>query len=605
LKEENMMSRKTTGWALSVLAVLSLIITACGGATPTPVTIVQTAAPVVQTSVVVQTGAPVVQTSVVQVTAPAPSGPKTLMFNLGFGDIPTIDPALATDTSSNQVVELVTVGLTRQNEETAELLPGMAESWEFSEDGSTITFNLIDNVPWVRYNPGTDEVEVVKDADGNDRMVTANDFAYGILRTLNPETGSEYAYVLATVIAGAADYNGGTITDTASVGVNVVDDHTLEITLVEDAAGAAYIPNIMGMWIAHAMPQWIIEERGDRWTETGFQQSYGPYTLKSWNHDSDLTLIKNPHWPGIESSPQAKIEEVVFTMLDESPAFAAYETGELHVTGVPLTEIDRVKADATLSKELKIAPILCTYYYGFNVEKAPFDDARVRRAFSMAVDRQTLIDNVTKGGQEPAQWFARPGLTAAPTMETHPDLGIQYDPEGAKALLDEVYPDRSQMPPVTLSMNQVEGHVKIGEAIAAMWNEVLGVEVTLQTQEWQVYLQTLTDDPPQIWRLGWCQDYPDANNFLKEVFRSDSSQNNTRWGNEEYDRIVDEAATLDDEEERRELYAQAEEILVDTDAAIIPIYWYTTVVVTKPEVQRTFSVLGGLQHIEKWDITGG
>jgi oligopeptide transport system substrate-binding protein len=599
------MSRKTTIWALSFFTVLSLVLTACGGATPTPVTIIQTAPPAppsVQTSVVVQTAPPMVQTSVVEVTAAPPAGPKTIRLNMGFGDIPTIDPALATDTSSVQIVELVTVGLTRQDEETAGLNPGMAESWDVSDDGTVYTFHILQGVPWVKYNASTNSVDVVKDADGNDRMVTANDFAYGILRTLNPETGSEYAYVFTTVIAGAAEYNAGDSTDPATVGVKAVDDATLEVTVVEDAAGASYIANILGMWIGHAQPQWLIEERADRWVETGFQQSYGPYTLKSWNHDSDLTLVKNPHWPGIASSPQAKIEQIVYTMLDESPAFAAYETGDLEVTNVPLSEIDRVKADATLSKEYNVAPVLCTYYYGYNVTKAPFDDARVRLAFSMAVDRQTLIDTVTKGGQEPAQWFSRPGLTAAPTMETNPDLGVKYDPEGAKALLDEVYPDRSLMPPITLSMNQVEGHIKIGEAIANMWKETLGVEVQLATQEWQVFLQTLTNDPPQIWRLGWCQDYPDANNFLKEVFRSDSSQNNTRWANDEYDALVDEAAKETDEAKRRDLYAQAEEILVKTDAAIIPIYWYTSGSVTKPYVDRTYSVLGGLQHIEKWDI---
>ena len=593
------MSRKTTVWALSVLTLLSLVVTACGGPAPTPQVVVQTAPPQVQTAVV--TAPPAVQTVVV--TAAPPAGPKTLRLNMGFGDIPTIDPALSTDTSSVQIVEETTVGLTRQNEETASLEPGMAESWEFSPDGKKITFKVRQGVPWVRYNPLTKQVEKVVDEEGKDRIVTAGDFEYGILRTLNPDTASDYAYVLATIIEGAADFNSGTITDTAQVGVKALDDWTLEVTLVDDAAGAAFVPNILGMWVAHAQPRWLIEERGDRWTETGFFQGYGPYTLKAWNHDADITLIKNPFWPGIPSVPQAKIEEITWTMLDESPAFAAYEAGELDVSGVPLTEIDRVKADPTLSKELKIGPVLCTYYYGFNTTKPPFDNPKVRLAFSLAVDRQSLIDNVTKGGQEPAQWFARPGLTAAPTMETHPNLGVKYDPEQAKKLLDEVYPDRAQMPPITLMMNQVEGHIKIGEAIAKMWEEVLGVKVTIQTQEWRVYLKTLTEDPPQIWRLGWCQDYPDANNFDKEVFRSDSQQNHTKWANPEFDRLVDEAAKEKDEAKRRELYAQAEDILVRQDAAIIPIYWYTRVTVTKPYVQRTFSILGGLEHIEKWDIT--
>lgn len=599
--------RKTVMLALSALTLASLVLTACGGPAPTPQTVVVTAPP--QTVVVTAPPQKVEATKIVEVTAVPPAGPKTLRINLGPGDVPTIDPSLSTDTSSVQIVDETSVGLTRQNEETAALEPGMADKWEFSADGKTITFHLISGVPWVKYNPSTKQVEKVKDDKGNDRMVTAGDFAYGILRTLDPKTASDYAYVLTTIIEGAADFNSGTITDTAKVGVKAIDDSTLQVTLTADAAGAAYVPNILGMWVAHAEPQWLIADKGDRWTETGFFQGYGPYTLKNWNHDSDLTLIKNPFWPGTKSVPQAKIDEVFFTMLDESPAFANYETGQLDVAGVPLSEIDRVKADPTLSKELKIAPVLCTYYYGFNTKKPPFDNPKVRLAFSEAVDRQSLIDNVTKGGQEPAQWFARPGLTAAPTMKDHPDLGVKYNPDDAKKLLDEVYPDRSKIPPITLMVNQVEGHVKIAEAIKAMWKNVLGVDVTIQQQEWKVFLKTIRDpvNTPQIWRLGWCQDYPDANNFDREVFAKGGSANpkeggGVNWDNPTFEKLVADAAKETDPAKRVEMYAQAEDILVKQDAVIIPIYWYTRVTVTKPYVERTFSVLGGLEHFEKWDI---
>jgi len=292
--------------ALSTLTLASLVLTACGGPAPTPQTVVVTAPP--QTVVVTAPPQKVEATKIVEVTAVPPAGPKTVRVNLGPGDVPTIDPSLSTDTSSVQIVDETSVGLTRQNEETAALEPGMADKWEFSADGKTLTFHLISGVPWVKYNPSTKQVEKVKDDKGNDRMVTAGDFAYGILRTLDPKTASDYAYVLTTIIEGAADFNSGTITDTAKVGVKAIDDSTLEVTLTADAAGAAYAPNILCMWVAHAEPQWLIAERGDRWTETGFFQGYGPYTLKSWNHDSDLTLIKNPFWPGTKSVPQAKIE---------------------------------------------------------------------------------------------------------------------------------------------------------------------------------------------------------------------------------------------------------------------------------------------------------
>ncbi len=598
-------------FVFSTLLVVSLVLAACQPQVQT----------VIQTQTVVETVIVEGKPEVVVVTPtpePKPAGPKVLRLNMGPGDIPTIDPALSTDTSSVQIVEETTVGLTRQNEETTDLEPGMALSWEVvnNEDGTqTVTFKLRDDVYWVKYD-GTEVVQVT-DCDGNPRKVTAQDFEYGILRTLAPATASDYAYVLAFAIKGAEAYNSGENEDPESVAVQALDETTLEITFVDQAV---YNLNIAGMWVAHAQPKWLIEgddcteARGDRWTETGFFQGYGPYTLKEWVHDSYITIVKNPFWPGSDSVPQAKIDEVTWTMLDEAPAFAEYEAGNLDVAGVPLADIDRVKADPTLSAELKIAPVLCTYYYGFNTQ-APFvNDVRVRRALSMAVDRESLIANVTKGEQEPAQWFSRPGLAGAPTIDEYPDLGVKYDPEKAKAELQS-YLDENGLTvdqlDITLMFNTSSGHQKIAEAIQQMWKEVLGVEVKLVNQEWKVYLETIKGaDTPQIWRLGWCQDYPDANNFIREVFypggsanpNTDGSVGGVSWSNEKFNELVLQAAKETDPKKRVELYAQAEQILVYEDAVIIPIYWYTRVTVTKPYVQRTFSVLGGLEHIEKWDI---
>ncbi|GAB4478349.1 MAG: ABC transporter substrate-binding protein [Anaerolineales bacterium] len=596
---------------LAVLMVLSLALAACQPQAPQVQEVIKTVIVEVEGTpqVVVVTPEPVQE----------PAGPKTLRLNMGPGDIPTLDPALSTDTSSVQIVEETTVGLTRQNEETTDLEPGMATSWEVvnNEDGTqTVTFKLRDDVYWVRYDGN--EVVQVTDCEGNPRKVTAMDFEYGILRTLAPATASDYAYVLAFAIKGAAEYNAGENEDPESVAVQALDETTLEITFVDQAV---YNLNIAGMWVAHAQPKWLIEgddcteARGDRWTETGFFQGYGPYTLKEWVHDSYITLVKNPFWVGTDSVPEAKIEEITWTMLDEAPAFAEYEAGNLDVAGVPLADIDRVKADPTLSAELKIAPVLCTYYYGFNTKAPVVDDVRVRRALSMAIDRQSLIDNVLKGEQEPAQWFSRPGLAGAPTIETHPDLGVKYDPEKAKAELQSYLDEKgltADQLDLTLMFNTSSGHQKIAEAIQQMWKDVLGVEVKLVNQEWKVYLETIKGaDTPQIWRLGWCQDYPDANNFIREVFypggssnpNTDGSVGGVSWNNDTFNQLVLDAAKETDPEKRVEMYAQAEQILVYEDAVMAPIYWYTRVSVTKPYVQRTFSVLGGLEHIEKWDIT--
>ncbi len=550
---------------------------------------------------------------IVVTATPAPVGrPNILRVNLGPGDVPTLDPALATDTSSVQVIDMLTVGLTRLDEVTLELKPGMAEKWDVSEDGLTYTFYIRQGIPWVRWNG--QEVEQVVDEEGNVRYVTAHDFEYGIKRTCNPDTASDYAYVLGFAVKGCNELlnaeNWGDLSGEEKqalidgVAAKALDDYTIQVTFTTPAV---YNLNIIGMWVAHAQPKWLIEERGDRWTETGFNQSYGPYVLKEWVHDSYITIVKNPFWPGIESSPQASIEEIKFTMLDASPAFAEYEAGNLDVAGVPLADMDRVKADPVLSKELVIGPRACTYYYGFNTSKPPTDNVHLRRALSLAIDRQGLIDNVLKGGQEPAQWFCRPGMAGCPTPDKYPDLGVKYDPEKAKAELkaymDEMgFTDVSQIPEIILMFNTSEAHRRIAEAIAQMWKEVLGIQVTVTNQEWKVYLKTLQEDSPNVWRLGWCMDYPDANNWTREVFAIGGHEENaTQWRNEEFTKLLEQAALEKDYAKRQDMYAQAEQILVWEDAAIAPIYWYTLVTCTKPYVNRTFSQHGH-EMFEKWSI---
>jgi oligopeptide transport system substrate-binding protein len=547
-----------------------------------------------------------------------PAGPKVVTLGFGApGDVSTMDPNLATDTSSTTFVNATTIGLTYLNEADATLHPGMASSWDISEDGKTYTFHLIEGIPWVRWN-GEEVVEVTDCQETPAvRTVTAGDFEYSIKRALNPETASDYAYVLAFAIAGGSEYNGGEGT-ADDVAVHAVDDATLEVTFLDDAA---YNANIIGLWTAHAVPQWIIEgddctdARGDRWSEPGFHQSYGPFALKEWIHDSSVTIIRNPFWPGTADIPVPKLDEVVHLLtLEASGELAEYEAGNLDVAAVPLSDIERVKADPVLSQEFRIAPVLCTYFYGFNTQAEFTDDVRVRRALSMALDRQSLVDNVTRGGQEPAQWFARPGLVAAPTMADHPDLGIAYDAEAAVAelqgYLDEKGLTADQLD-ITLMFNTSAGHQAIAEAIQQMWATTLGVNAQLTNQEFAVFLDTILDPvaTPQVYRLGWCVDYPDANNFTREVFAAGGSQNPNSpgpggigWFNQEFEDLVSQAAAERDPAVRVELYAQAEEILVDTDAAIIPIYWYTSVGLTKPYITRSYAVTGH-NDFTVWDTS--
>ncbi len=521
---------------------------------------------------------------------------------LGPGDVPSIDPSKVTDTTSISVIGSTYVGLTLQNEVTAELEPGLAHSWDI--DGNHYVFHLREGIRWVRWDMEAGEVVGINDADGNPRYVTAHDVVYGWHRTLNPETGSEYAYVLAEWVEGAADYNNGMNDDFASVGITAMDDYTLSI---HATAANAFVPAIFGMWMALPQLQEVVEAYGDEWIEAGTYPSYGPFALKEWLHDESLTLVANPYWEGNEYVPVPAIDSVTWLILPASGQLDAYEAGELDiVTSVPVSELDRIRADPMLSEELNITYDTCSYYYGFNTAKEPLDNVHLRRALSFAIDRQALVDNILKAGQIPAQWFARPGLAAAPTLETHPDLGIWFDVEEAQAELAmalemDGISDPSEWEQITLMHNTSETHAALAQAIQQMWSETLGIDVNIANQEWAVYLTTVRDDAPQIYRLGWCADYLDAHNYNSDVWRSTSDFNDTNWGSEEYDELVDTAVRLTDVDERRELYAQAENILVYEDAAISPIYWYTNVQMTKPHIERTFSVLFQ-ERYDKWDV---
>jgi len=529
---------------------------------------------------------------------------KVLRYSRSVGgDLNTIDPSLAEAADELQVIEQLFIGLTAQDEATGDLVPSLASAWEVSEDGLTYTFTLRDDVTWVHYNEESGAVEQVMDDSGNPIAVTANDFLYGWERTLNPETASVYAFLPAGYVVGGAEYlaGEGTFEDVA---VKALDEWTIEITQSEPVGFAPYI---YGLWMVRAMPAWSIDEGGDEWTEPEYINTYGPFALKEWEHDVDLTLAKNPFWPGTEDAPQPNFDEVNYVFLDPPASLAEYEAGNIDaLAAVPTEEMDRVKADSTLSAELNITTRDCTYYIGIDHTESPLgDSAHLRLALSYAIDRQSIIDNITKGNQIPAQWFSRPGLIAAPTLDSNADLGILYDPakaqeELALALEELGLASVDELPPLTAAYGDSANHGQIMQAIQQMWTDTLGIEVQLTGLDSTTYFTTVSEDAPTLFRSGWCSDYPDADNFDRTVFRSDSEQNDSSYVNEAYDAIVDQARLESDLETRRALYAQAEELLVLQDGAVIPIYWYTYVQLIKPTIEYTTPAFG-YQRWAKWN----
>lgn len=541
-----------------------------------------------------------VEKIVEKVVTPTPvPGTELVTLDTCIGsEPPSFDPSLATDSTSIWFIRQMFTGLTGFDEKAA-VVPGLATEWKASADGLKWTYKLRNDIPWVKYNTATGKVEQVVDKDKKPIILTAKDVEYGTKRTLNPKSASDYAYVL-YILKGAEAFNTADLKKVSdedlkkledAVGVKAVDDATVEFTL-EHPAG--YFPAITGMWVSFPLYASVIAEKTDRWTEAGFIVTSGPYTLKEWTHQAKVVLVKNPFWPDAKNVQIEVIQGPIIS--SESTCMQMYEKGDIDMVadpgwGVPLPDMDRVKKDAKLSKELLIAPRLCTYYYGFVNTKKPFDNPLLRKAFSAAIDRKTLLETVTKGEQKPAHTFAPPGIfgNAADDMTIAPYL-LDYKDGLAKAqawIKEAGFPEGEGLK-VTLGHNVSEAHAQIAQAIQAMWKQAFPkADIKISTQEWKVYLKTLTPgapdaEKPDIYRIGWCADYPDQNNWLNEVFNPKSGQNYAKYNNPKFADLVKQAEEAQDPAKRKQLYNEAEKLFVDTDMAIAPIYYYTYVRLYKP-----------------------
>ena len=360
------------------------------------------------------------------------------------------------------------------------------------------------------------------------------------------------------------------------------------------------------------------EGRNEKWIETGFFQGYGPFTLKEWVHDSFLTLVKNPFWPGDAVVPTPKVDEVRYTFIDSSPALAEYESGNMDVATVPTGDFERIVNDPTYADQLRDTMTLGTEFYSFNTLVEPTDDVRVRQALSLALDREALVTSIWKTGVV-APYFTNPGCAGAPKTDKYPDLGVKYNPEKAKALLDEYLKEKGKTADqlsIVLMFNTSENNKKIAEAAQQMWKDNLGITVQLTNQEWKVYLKARSDGKENIYRGSWVQDYPDANNFWADVWAPNGGyQDVSDWPvadykqykpgvNTVYDHFLDlikQAASETDPEKRTELYAQIEKIFVEEQAIAAPMRWYASKVLVSPRVQDTVSITG-YDRYEKWEI---
>jgi len=473
-----------------------------------------------------------------------------LRYNLGT-EPEILDSALATGQPEFTLLSAICEGLARLDEN-LQPQPAMAERWEVSEDNLSYTFYIRDGVKWSNGDP-----------------VTADDFAYAWLRVLNPETAADYAYQL-WYIEGAYDYTNGT-GSAEDVGIEVVDETTLKVTLAEPAP---YFLSLMAFPTYFPVHQGTVDAAGTAYgSEVENIVTNGPFALTKWEHRSTLELVPFADYWDRDAVKLDKLE--VYCIEEESTELAMFETGDLDILdNPPLEEMARLKDEGLI-----LGGDLATYYYIFNCEKAPFDDARVRKAFTMAINRQQLIDAVTQAGQRPALAFVPYGIISPVTNEDFREEGGDYfadaDVATAQALLAEAgYPNGEGLPAIEILTNDRESHIRIAEAVMEMWKTALGVtDVSIRVEEWGVYLTTRDEGDFQVARAGWGADYVDPMTFL-DMWLTGGGNNNTFWGDPDYDSLIATARGTADQQIRFEAMHDAEAILMEA-MPIAPFYFYT------------------------------
>jgi len=438
----------------------------------------------------------------------------------------------------------------------------VAESWDISSDGLTYTFYLRENALW-----------------SNGDLITAEDFRWSWERALTPELAAQNSYMLYPILNAEA-FNTGEISDFSQVGIKVISDLVLEVQL---RAPTPFFLQLMDHYITYPVHRETVESFGlytdnlSRWSREGNIVSNGPFELTEWQVNSHVRVEKRENYWDADT---VKLNAIVFypteNLITEERMF---RDGLLHRTEeVPLDKVPVYLAEDPDS--IVIAPYLSSYFYLINTTREPFNDVNVRRALSMAVDRDLLNETVLENIMQPAYFLTPPG-----TIGYEPPVTFGYDPEQARALLaDAGYPNGEGFPTFEILYNTQENHRKIAIAIQEMWREQLNINVSIVNQEWQVYLESVDNMNYDVARRGWVGDYVDPNTYL-DMYITGGGNNNVGFSNPRYDEIViDEAPLKLDNKERFALYREAETILMN-EMPIIPIYIYQTKNLKSPDIK--------------------
>ena len=517
----------------------------------------------------------------------ATSGSDGFNVTVNFASEPmTMDPALNSTVDGGVMANHLFEGLMKWQDtgeeadgsdgtvDNAELTYGQAESYDKveNEDGTvTYTFHLRDGIKW---------------SDGKD--VTAGDFEYAWKRLVDPATAADYSYMLDSVVNANEIIAGEK--DASELAAKAVDDKTFEVTITTDVP---YFEEICAFPATMPVRQDIIEEKGDQWTfDPSTYISNGSYKLTEWTHNSQIVMAKNENYYDYENLGP---DTITFKLMDDANAMlSGFKSGELDfIQDAPQAELPGLIA----SGDMKILNYLGTYYVCFQTQKAPFDNPKVREAFTLAVDRTYIVNKVTQSGQVEAGGYVPSGISDADGGDFRAEGGDYYKPtdadyeancEKARQLLAEAgYPNGEGFPVVEYLYNTSDAHKAVAEALQNMWEQELGVTVTLNNQEWAAFLQTRKDGDYSIARNGWISDYNDPISFL-DMWMTGGGNNDAQYANPEYDNIIKQAKATSDATERMKLLHQAEDILVGQDYVVNPLYFYTQKYMLADGIEGTY-----------------
>jgi oligopeptide transport system substrate-binding protein len=480
------------------------------------------------------------------VTGCTHSEPRADLVIINGAEPESLDPAIVTGQPDGRVAGALFEGLTRLDPIHATPQPALAERWEVSQDGTVYTFYLRTNAAWSTGEP-----------------ITADDVVYSWRRVADPATASDYSGQL-YFVKNAEAINAGKLKDLTQLGVHAADPHTLRVELV---APTPFFLDLCAFRTLAVVPRKWIERHGDHWLMEQPLPVSGPYMLEFWRIRDRIRVRKNPrHWDA------ANVRNRVVDLLpidNATTALTLFLSGQADIVWdknlIPTELVDVLRQ----RPDFHTFDYLGTYFIRFNLTRKPFDDARVRKALSLVIDKQRIVEKITKAGEKPASCLTPPG-----TANYEPPEGTRYDPGLARKLLSEAgFPGGKGFPAFHYLYNTAELHKQIAVELQQMWKQELGIEMEPRQTEWKVYLAAQSQLDYDTSRSSWIGDYNDANTFL-DMFMSNNGNNRTGWKNPLYDELVRTANATRDKSRRAQLLREAETLLVREDMPIVPLFFY-------------------------------